>query len=107
MPFISEAFDPSAAVDSVFGRSGAVTAATGDYTAAQVTNAADKASASVQTFTGGLNAASLGATIHYVTVQTGAPTVYQTPLVYDDTAVSGGLYAWTGAAYSKVGGLAS
>lgn len=39
-------------VTSVFGRTGAVVAAIGDYTAAQVTNAADKSSASTQTFTG-------------------------------------------------------
>jgi hypothetical protein len=43
----------------------------------------------------------------YVTVQTGAPSTFTTPLVYDNTAVSGGLYAWTGSAYSKVGGLAA
>jgi len=40
------------AVASVFGRTGAVVAAAGDYTAAQVTNAADKAAAAAQTFTG-------------------------------------------------------
>jgi hypothetical protein len=28
---------------------------------------------------------------------------YLTPLVFDDTAVTGGLYAWTGADYSKIG----
>jgi hypothetical protein len=39
------------AVSSVFTRTGAVTATSGDYTAAQVTNAADKASGSAQTFT--------------------------------------------------------
>lgn len=38
-------------VTSVFGRVGAVTAATNDYTAAQVQNAADKASAAIQEFT--------------------------------------------------------
>jgi hypothetical protein len=38
-------------VTSVFGRTGAVVAQTGDYTAAQVTNAADKASGSSQIFT--------------------------------------------------------
>lgn len=41
-------------VASVFGRVGAVVAQAGDYTAAQVTNAADKASASVQSFNGNL-----------------------------------------------------
>lgn len=39
-------------VSSVFTRTGAVTAQTGDYTAAQVTNAADKSSGSQQNFTG-------------------------------------------------------
>lgn len=42
-------------VISVFGRTGAVVAVTGDYTAAQVTNAADKASASAQVFSGALS----------------------------------------------------
>lgn len=41
---------------SVFGRNGAVTATSGDYTAAQVTNAADKSSGSTQTFTGNVTA---------------------------------------------------
>ena len=50
MPIVSEpALDTSAAVDSVFGRIGAVVAASGDYTAAQVTGAATLAS---PTFTG-------------------------------------------------------
>lgn len=39
------------AVSSVFGRTGAVVATAGDYTAAMVTNAADKSSASTQAFT--------------------------------------------------------
>ncbi len=43
---------PAAIVNSAFGRSGAVVATTGDYTAAQVTNAADKSSASAQNFLG-------------------------------------------------------
>lgn len=38
-------------VTSVFGRTGVVAATSGDYTAAQVTNAADKSSGSTQTFT--------------------------------------------------------
>lgn len=46
--------DPSANVDSVFGRTGVVVATAGDYVASQVTNAADKASAATQTFTGSL-----------------------------------------------------
>lgn len=46
----------SGGVASVFTRTGAVTAQGGDYTAAQVTNAADKSSASAQTFTSNLSA---------------------------------------------------
>ncbi len=48
-----------------------------------------------------------GATnLAYFTVQTGAPTTtFITPLVYDDTAVTGGTSAWTGAAYTKFTGL--
>lgn len=44
------------AVTNVFGRVGAVTAQSGDYTAADVTYAADTSSASVQTFTGNVSA---------------------------------------------------
>ncbi len=47
---------PPGAVTSVFGRTGGVTATSGDYTAAQVTNAADKSSGSTQTFTGAVAA---------------------------------------------------
>jgi hypothetical protein len=43
-------------VTSFNARTGAVTAASADYTAAQVTNAADKSSGSTQTFTGQLAA---------------------------------------------------
>lgn len=46
-------------VVSVFGRAGVVTAQTGDYTAAKVTNAADKAAAGTQTFTGIVTAPAL------------------------------------------------
>ncbi len=45
------------AVSSVFTRAGNVVASVGDYTAAQVTNAADKASAAAQAFTGVLRPA--------------------------------------------------
>lgn len=48
-------------VISVFGRTGVVTAQTGDYTAAKVTNAADKASASAQDFTAEVSAPDLEA----------------------------------------------
>jgi len=41
-------------IGTVFGRAGAITAAAGDYTAAQVTNAADKASGSTQIFASAL-----------------------------------------------------
>ncbi len=38
-----------------------------------------------------------------LTVQTGVPGAsFVTPLVEDDTAVTGGLYAWNGSAYVKV-----
>lgn len=47
----------SNAVSTVFGRSGAVVANSGDYTAAQVTNAADKSSGSQQAFTAAIAAA--------------------------------------------------
>ena len=43
-------------VTSFNTRSGAITPASGDYTAAEVTNAADKSSATTQTFTGNLSA---------------------------------------------------
>jgi hypothetical protein len=49
-------------VTSVFGRTGAVVATSGDYTAAQVTNAADKSSGSLQSFTAGLQAPSVSVT---------------------------------------------
>jgi hypothetical protein len=49
-----------APVLSVFTRTGTVTAQSGDYTAAQVTNAADKSSASEQDFTGAIGAAGIG-----------------------------------------------
>lgn len=48
-----------APVTSVFGRTGAVVAAANDYTAAQVTNAADTSSGSAQVFTGNVQAPAL------------------------------------------------
>lgn len=40
-----------------------------------------------------------------VTVQAGVPAgPFQTPLVFDSTAVTGGLYGWDGSAYQKIGG---
>lgn len=55
---------------------------------------------------GKITLAKMAAAFPYLLVQTGAPGAFASPLVYDDTAVTGGLYAWSGAAYSKVGGLA-
>jgi hypothetical protein len=40
----------------------------------------------------------------FVTDQASAPTTtFITPLVFDHTGSTGGLYAWTGAAYLKIG----
>ena len=47
----------SGAVTSVFGRTGAVTANTGDYTAAKVTNALDLSASGTQTMVGSLSIA--------------------------------------------------
>lgn len=47
--------EPSSGVTTFNGRNGAVVPTTGDYTAAQVTNAADKASGSTQTFSASVN----------------------------------------------------
>ena len=47
------------AVGSVFGRTGVITAQSGDYTAAEVTNAADKSSLSTQAFSGSVEASIL------------------------------------------------
>lgn len=51
--------------------------------------------------------ANLSGQLVYVTVQTGVPSSYGTPLVYDNTPTTGGLYGWDGTAYVKIGGLAS
>lgn len=63
-------------------------------TAAQIANAT-------------ITLAKLSASLPYVLVQTGVPSTFTSPLVYDNTVVSGGLYGWAGSAYSKIGGLAS
>jgi hypothetical protein len=39
----------------------------------------------------------------YVTVVHAAPTTFVAPFMFDDTAGTGGLYAWTGSAYVRVG----
>jgi hypothetical protein len=49
-------------VTSVFNRTGAVLAVAGDYTAAQVTNAADKSSVGTQSFAGSVSAPALSST---------------------------------------------
>ena len=55
---------PSSYISKVFGRTtNAIVAATGDYTAAQVTNAADKASAAQQTFVGNGQFPSIGVNV--------------------------------------------
>lgn len=57
-PFVFSQFGGNL-VSSVFGRIGAVTAQSGDYTAAQVTNAADLSSGSQQDFTAAVQALAL------------------------------------------------
>jgi hypothetical protein len=54
---------------------------------------------------GSVTLASLSTSLAWVKVQTGVPSTYTNPLVYDNTAVSGGLYGWDGAAYRKIGPL--
>jgi hypothetical protein len=39
----------------------------------------------------------------YVTVVGAPPSGFVTPFVFDNTASTGGLYAWDGAAYVQVG----
>lgn len=77
----------TAPVSSVFGRTGAITANSGDYTAAKVTNAADRASGSSQLFTGGIGYATGGA------VSSSGPTATVNNLrgqVTFSTSVAGG-----------------
>lgn len=62
-------------VTSVYGRTGAVVAVAGDYTAAEVTNAADKSSASVQSFAGGVVSTSASNGVGYATGSGGTGTV--------------------------------
>lgn len=45
----------------------------------------------------------IGAGTVWVTVIHAPPTTYVSPLMFDDTGTTGGLYAWTGSAYTKVG----
>ena len=55
-------------------------------------------------FTAASNQPGSNASVAYVTVQTMAPAgPFQTPLVFDSTASTGGLYAWDGSAYQQVG----
>lgn len=62
-------------VNTFNGRSGAVSPTSGDYTAAQVTNAADKASASNQAFAASLSAQTLIATEHTTSVIVGGSSL--------------------------------
>ena len=54
---------------------------------------------------GNVTLAKMAANVPWAKVQTGVPTVFSSPLVYDNTAVTGGLYGWTGSAYAKIGPL--
>lgn len=64
------------AISSVFGRTGAVVAASGDYTAAEVTNALDLSNTGIQTMSGQLHltavSASLGIACNTLSVTAGA-----------------------------------
>lgn len=97
-------------IDTVFGGPGlsVQTAAAAGTTSPPVNtsnNTLDDGNTGAATFSGQVDAASLGPTIPYVTLQAGAPAgPYQTPLVFDTTAVTGGAYGWDGAAYQKIGG---
>jgi len=105
------------AVSSVFTRTGAVVAGSGDYTAAQVTNAADMSSGSQQAFTGEVQVPDLkvagltGATAasrHVGATATGAPTT-GTFLVGDHAVdQSGAMWvctvAGTAGTWAQVGG---
>ncbi|HUC87633.1 MAG TPA: hypothetical protein VMR95_00605 [Candidatus Binatia bacterium] len=63
----------SAPVSSVFGRTGAVVATGGDYTAAQVTGAASTTSSSTQSFTGSISSnGTVTGTAHIASGLTGA-----------------------------------
>lgn len=42
--------------------------------------------------------------LEVISTDTAPPVAYATPLVFDTTAVTGGLYAWDGTAYVQVGG---
>jgi len=54
---------------------------------------------------GSVTLASLSHSLAWVKIQTGVPSTYTNPFVYDNTPVSGGLYGWDGAAYRKIGPL--
>jgi hypothetical protein len=64
---------PAGAVSSVFGRTGAVVAVSGDYTAAQVTNAADQASIQNESYSYGADS---GSTNAYAITLSPAPGSY-------------------------------
>lgn len=100
-------------VTSVFSRTGAVVATTGDYTAAQVTSAADKSSASNQTFSAIIYAPGLrnnspsfptgyavgaGGTVTQLTSRTTAVTINKpcgTITTFNSSMASGAAFSFT------------
>lgn len=95
--------DVSASVNSVFGRTGAVAASVGDYTAAQVTNAADKSSGTTQAFTGSItaNSASVSGPITGTAI-TGTTGTFSGNILANSASVPGSL-----SAASHLGGTAA
>lgn len=88
-------------VTSVFSRTGAVVATSGDYTAAQVTNAADTASSSQQVFTGAIQTTQLTTTSNNGVVAqsaSGSPSFRNFLLASDTQAAftigGNGLLSW-------------
>lgn len=92
---------PPNVVTSAFGRDGAVVATSGDYVASQVTNAADKASASQQTFTGNLQTPALGVN----TAPGAAGQIFLTGRIFSGASGTGGM--WVDGATQFVGSLDS
>lgn len=54
---------------------------------------------------GNVTLAKLDTALPYLRVQTGVPTTFTSPLVLDNTPVTGDLYGWNGTAYAKAAGL--
>lgn len=83
--------DTAASVNSVFGRTGAVVAQSGDYTAAQVTNAPDTSASVTQAFSGPLSAPSASVS----GAVSGATGVFSGAVVAASASVSGALTGTT------------